>query len=234
MENNGAVIRINHLTAPFSYISKKMRIFEFNKNSSFSYGVLLGTVKMNKYSELQNSRIMLPHWEKWITSLTNQIGNSYFLSFMFHNLPGKTSTKLDIMRKDIDRFYNKLLTRALRYPRSELHLHKRPLLFASPDLPVFKHIKDNHQAITVNGGLHIHAVVIIPPGTRFKRALQYHLAEKDQQYRSGTAIRTIDVQPIKKTPGKVAQYLFKAIGKHFDESRILVQPGPRPKRKHGG
>jgi hypothetical protein len=186
---------------------------------------------MDEYSELQNSRKMLTHWEKWVTDLVNQIGNSYFLTFMFHNIPGKASVNIEVMRGDIERFYIRLLTRALRYPRSELHLHKRPLLFASPDLPVFKHIKDNRQDITINDGRHMHSVVIIPPGTRFKRALQYHLAQKDQQYRSGTSIRTVDVQPITKTTEKVAQYLFKAIGRHFDERRILLLPGPRPAKK---
>jgi hypothetical protein len=192
----------------------------------------MGKPKMDKYSEIQNSRKMLPHWEKWITDLIrNNNGRSYFVTFMFHSLPGKPSTKLNIMKGDIERFYNRLLTRALRYPRSELHLHKRPLLFSSPDLPVFKHIKDSFQAVTINDGLHQHAAVIVPPGTRFKRPLQYHLAEKDQQYRSGTSIRNIHAITINKTPEKVAQYLIKAIGTHFDESRILLEPGPRPTKK---
>jgi hypothetical protein len=183
------------------------------------------------YWEKQNSRKMAPHWGAWITDLINQPGEAYFYTLMFHNVPGKLSTKIDLMLKDVETVYYRMLTRAVKNPRSELHGHKRPLLLASPDLPVLKNNKDGIETITINDGAHIHAIVIARPGHVFTQPLQYHMIENKEVYLVHTCIRYIHVIPITKTPAVVSQYALKAIGIHFDESRILLLPGPRPTKK---
>src|SRR3954471_16129722 len=183
---------------------------------------------VNRY----NSKLLATHWSKWITDIINEEGNAYFLTFMFHPLPGNRENQIRMMSRDIGAFYKRLLMRALRGPRSELHQNKRPLLFASPDLPIYKRIKDPIENITINEGLHMHAIAIIRPGTRrIKLPLHHHIAKKDAQYRLHTKIRTIHAVPIDKTPEKVTQYALKAIGRHFDEDYISIWPGPRPKAR---
>src|SRR4051795_12421189 len=86
-----------------------------------------------------------------------------------------------------------VLTRCVRNPRSELYRDKRPILFASPDLPVYKRNKDSMESIIINDGLHMHAIIILRPGTRLKETLVDHFFKKDEGYRSNTWIRTIHV-----------------------------------------
>src|SRR6185295_14073204 len=98
-------------------------------------------------------------------------GDAHFVTFMYHPLPGTQTNKIERMGQDIERIYNRLLTRCVRNPRSELYRDKRPILFASPDLPVYKRNKDSMESIIINDGLHMHAIIIIRPGTRLKETL---------------------------------------------------------------
>src|SRR3954471_19225883 len=107
---------------------------------------------VNRY----NSKLLAAHWSKWITDKINEEGNAYFLTFMFHPLPGIRENQVRMMNRDIDAFYKRLLMRALREPRSELHQNNRPRLFESPDLPIYERIKVPKENITINEGLHMH------------------------------------------------------------------------------
>jgi len=182
-----------------------------------------------------NSKFIAKHYSTWIsekiTETINEEGDAYFVSFMFNALPGNQKTKLDIMRKEMEIFYTRLLTRCVRNTRSQIHLHKRPIFFASPDLPVYKHNKDSLENILINDGLHMHAIIIIRKSNRFKISLQDHIKQETQKYKSNTRIRTIHTVPIDKTPEKVSDYALKAIGRHFDSDAIIIEHGPPPQQR---
>ena len=59
---------------------------------------------MEEHLEMQNSKKMRPHWEKWMSDLSKSGGDSYFLSFMFHELPGSERAKLAIMAESTNHF----------------------------------------------------------------------------------------------------------------------------------
>ena len=180
------------------------------------------------------SKLLAAEYSKWIAEKTVETineGDAHFVTFMYHPLPGTQTNKIERMGQDIERIYNRLLTRCVRNPRSELYRDKRPILFASPDLPVYKRNKDSMESIIINDGLHMHAIIIMRPGTRLKETLVDHFFKNDEGYRSNTWIRTIHVLPIDKTPEKVSAYALKAIRRHFDESAVICLPGPPPKKR---
>ncbi len=52
---------------------------------------------------------MAEHWVRWISNLINQQGNAYFVTFMFHQLPGKGEDQLEMVIKNIEKVYFRLL-----------------------------------------------------------------------------------------------------------------------------
>jgi hypothetical protein len=109
----------------------------------------------------------------------------YFVTFMFRHISGGMSKRTAIMTSEVCRVYSQLLTRIIRNPNAPSYQQLLPYLMASPDLPVPKRgLKASLRDLTINGGLHFHGVLILPPEDRCRlgRHLLAHLHEKESLY----------------------------------------------------
>ncbi len=133
------------------------------------------------------------------------------VTFMFEPLPGSEATVLRQMFVEVERFHRSLLTRVVRKPRSAKGMSKAPRLFAFPDRPVFKHQKQALEAVVVNDGLHLHAVVLVPRQSRLGTGLKKHVRENERLYLGNHGkLRRVDVQRLKPgTEAKVVDYSAK-------------------------
>jgi hypothetical protein len=157
-------------------------------------------IKVKAFKEMIERRMVRDGW------------NGYLLSFMFHPVPGATTTKLQIMGEAVYRFYATFLTRVVRNPNSVFQLTQRPLLIAVPDYPVPKHRKQKLSDVTVNDGLHMHGLLVVPWDCRLKEDVVTHLQKHDALYRKAP-LRRIDIQPIEEKLGFVVDYVFKSVKK---------------------
>jgi hypothetical protein len=184
-------------------------------------GVKIDMARRNAYNittnahsnEAEEIRLKIKAIEKMIErKMIGDGWNGYLVSFMFNPVPGATRTKLDIMGEALYRFYATFLTRAVRNPNSIFQLSQRPLFIAAPDYPVPKHRKQKISNVTINDGLHMHGLLVVPWECRLKEDVITHLQQHDALYRKAP-LRRIDVQPIEKRLGFVVDYAFKSVKK---------------------
>ena len=118
----------------------------------------------NDCRDLRTSRLELIYgYQNWIQDYINQGWRPYEISFMFHQLPGKQSSVLGQMRREIERVYSRLLTRFDRNPRSPAGFNRLPRMILFPDLPVFKWKKKSIRDVSINEGLHYSGIALTPP-----------------------------------------------------------------------
>jgi hypothetical protein len=164
-------------------------------------------------SQAEQMRLKIKAFKELIEWRMKRDGwNGYLLSFMFHPVPGATRSKLEIMGEAIYRFYATFLTRVVRNPNSIFQMSQRPLLIVAPDYPVPKHQKQKLSDVTVNDGLHMHGLLVVPWECRLKKDVVTHLQEHGALYRKAP-LRRIDVQPIEDRLGFVVDYVFKSVKK---------------------
>jgi len=109
----------------------------------------------------------------------------YFMTYVFRHISGGTSKRTRIMTSEVCRVYSQLLTRIIRNPTAPRYRQMLPYLMASTDLPVPKRgPKASVRELTINGGLHFHGILVLPPEDRCRlgRHLLAHLHEKKELY----------------------------------------------------
>jgi len=184
-------------------------------------GVKVYMAKRNAYNiatdaystQAEEMRIKIKAFKEMIEQKMERDGwNGYLLSFMFHPIPGATTTKMQIMGEALYRFYATFLTRVVRNPNSTFQLSQHPLFIAAPDYPVPKHRKQKISDVTINDGLHMHGLLVVPWECRLKEDVITHLQKHKVLYRKAP-LRRIDIQPIEKRLGFVVDYVFKSVKK---------------------
>ena len=133
------------------------------------------------------------------------------------------------MKDEVHRIYSTLLTRVHRKPRTA-SADDLPVLIGALDLPVYKRDKDIRTGGLCNGGLHVHALLLMPPTSRFKGSLADHFREKRNLYAgSGRSIQRIDVRPVVSDHGRVVDYVLKTVlnGRLSYDDAVLVLPRSR-------
>jgi hypothetical protein len=136
--------------------------------------------------------------------------NAYLVTFMFNHIPGSPASKLKLMQDSVSRFYSKLITRVVRQPNAIEQLFNRPRMMVAPDYPVFKHDKIGIEAATVNDGLHVHAILVVPLKSRLKEDVVSHVARKSRLYIK-KPLHNIHFQPIENNTYGVTDYVMKSI-----------------------
>jgi hypothetical protein len=103
-----------------------------------------------------------------------------------------------------------------------------PRLIGIPDLPVAKHSKKlSVKDVTINHGLHVHAIVAMPRTLRHFHGCKLKNLVRDHRHRfigPFTSISDIDVRRIKDRPDYVADYVLKHAKRNaaiMDEILIL-------------
>ncbi|WP_127088299.1 hypothetical protein [Aquabacter cavernae] len=152
----------------------------------------------------------------------------FFLSFMFQ--PVSFSPKenfIPLAQGDIRRFYSRIVTRFAHRPNDIRERNKLPIMLAAPDLPVPKTEKSSIQDVSINDGLHFHAMFLQPPVSRFKRKFHLWAKANHDQLIDETHIARLWVGRVVHTPDYMTEYAFKTVGNKLSMDTILVLPEER-------
>lgn len=135
---------------------------------------------------------------------------AYYVSFMFNHLPGKEKARIEQMVKEIERFYALFITRVVRYPQRSCNYERLPRLYGSPEYGVPKSTFASLQSVTINDGLHVGAILLVPVDSRLKDGARNHIQDNKQLYLgSHGKLRDIYLRRITQTPEIAAEYNFK-------------------------
>lgn len=147
------------------------------------------------------------------------------VTFMFARIPGNPATIIGGMRREAERVYAALITRVVRRPMSLRSVGLLPIMIAAPDMPVPKRNKPAGDEIALNDGLHMHAVLLVPPGSRLKAGAEEHFHRHQRLYvRDRSRLERIHVRPITHTPESAVDYVLKSLRRNrvaYDDVLIL-------------
>ena len=169
----------------------------------------------------------LDGYSHMITDRVREGWSPYLLTVMFTQLPGPRHVVIDHMRDALHRLYSQLVTRVHRKPRTAAS-DELPVLIGVFDLPVYKRDRSSSPLVPCNGGVHFHAVVLVPPTSRLRGSLVDHMAEHTDLYVNGR-VQRIDVRPVTDRHEWLTDYVFKTVKKgriSYDDA-MLVLPRSR-------
>ncbi|TPL72308.1 hypothetical protein [Mesorhizobium sp. B2-3-15] len=133
------------------------------------------------------------------------------LTFMFNQLRGSPSNVEQQMQETIEAVYAKILRWCFRKPRN-VPVTAMPLWICTPDYPVHKYHKQNFRDIALNGGRHVHAIALMPPGTNMRTTLDNHFDHEQIRYTGrDRPLWHIDAWPIQDNLPFVVDYGVKGI-----------------------
>jgi hypothetical protein len=151
------------------------------------------------------------------------------VTFLFSQLPGSRPAVIDSMKDEVHRIYSTLLTRVHRKPKTAA-IDELPVLIGVLDLNVHKHNKVSGPMVLCNGGLHVHALMLMPPTSRLKESLADHFRDKHDLYvGSGRPAIRIDVRPVVEDHKRVVSYVLKTVlnGRLSYDEAVLLLPRSR-------
>jgi hypothetical protein len=172
-----------------------------------------------------NLSALIDGYSTWIKKqYLDEEWRPFLLSFMFKPLPN--SGKMVQMNDEVERIYSTLITRVVRKPRSPFQSHLSPILIGVPDFPTRKRHKQPLNNLSINCGLHIHGILLMPPSSRLKQDVVSHFKEHQPLYVKNRLLR-LDVELIDSNLAYVVDYVFKSVKKHkVDLDDILIFPKP--------
>jgi hypothetical protein len=159
------------------------------------------------YSSLELSEL-IADYSKWIEQYLDEGRRPFLLSFMFKPLPN--NGKMVQMNDEVERIYSTLIMRVARKSRSPFQSHLSPILIAVPDFPVRKRGKQPLNNLSINSGLHMHGILLMPPGSRLKQDLVSYFKEHESLYVKNRLLG-LDVKPIDSNMPGVVDYVFKSV-----------------------
>lgn len=137
------------------------------------------------------------------------------------------------MFDEAERLYSTLICHLVRNPRSEMGKKKLPrAIFALDGRGSRKKVDISTRAVladlNVNGGLHLHGIMLVPIETRLRESIKMHF-DRDSRYyssyiRDDRPLRRIHVEPIRSTPEIATDYAMKSLKRIFDLEHILILP----------
>jgi len=182
------------------------------------------TTEPNRYIRQQNINALAGFVEQRVS-----IGDeATLLSYMFASLRGNRVAKMAQMRDAIEGFYARLVTRIVRAPMSG-NVERLPILLAAIDGAARGSRRLNPNEIVLNDGLHAHAVLLTPSGSRLRVPADQHVRENHALYLRDRRLMRVDARAIRHTPGRALSYAFKAVvagSVSYDEG-VIVLPRAR-------
>lgn len=152
----------------------------------------------------------------------------HLVTFLFSQLPGTRSAVINQMKDEIQRVYSTLVTRGHRKPRTASP-DELPVMIAAADLPVYKRDRSSSPAVPWNGGLHFHAVLLIPPRSRLNGFVEEHFRSNQAMYcGKRRTVSAIHVRPVTGDHGRVVDYVLKTALRgsvSYDEGVLLLPEG---------
>lgn len=173
-----------------------------------------------------NTETLVGAYTDWIGSPRFLGWDRYLATFVFAHLRGSRRVVRNQMFEAVETVYSRLVTRVVRKPRSPAWAHLRPVLIAAPDRPVPKHDKQQLADVVINDGVHVHAIILIPPVSRLQEDLVSHFKEYADVYRQAApTLRRIHAVPIESAPSYVVGYGLKKLTRHsFTSDDVLILP----------
>jgi hypothetical protein len=169
-------------------------------------------------------------YTRLITDRVHEGWTYHLVTVLFSQLPGPRGAVINRMKDEVQRVYSTFLTRVHRKPRTA-PTNELPVLVGALDLPVNKRDRSSAPKVFCNGGLHIHALILMPPKSRLNESLADHFQAKSELYAGpGRPIQRIHVRPVVTDHGRVVDYVLKTVlnGRLSYDEAVLVLP-----RAHG-
>ncbi len=159
-----------------------------------------------------------------ITDRIKQGWSCYLVTILFQQLAGSRPTIISRMKQEIQRVYSTLITRVHRRPRTASP-DELPILIGAVDLPVYKLDRSSAPLVRCNGGLHFHALILLPDRSRLREPLQDHFQANAHLYGMGGTFSKIDVRPVTDDYARVVDYVLKTIKRGrvtYDEGMLIL------------
>src|SRR4051794_77948 len=172
---------------------------------------------------------VLDGYGEWVTKVLAEGFTGNFLTFEFKPIDGSQSVMLGGMKAAFDLFYRRIVTDIIRIRSGRRPpVAQFPLLIATPDMPVPKDDKSCHRsnrAASINDGKHYHAILLIPGRNILKTTFDNYPASEIARLLRGTAIISVQAEPITYTPAYLADYAVKSLKRRrFGSDDVLVLP----------
>jgi hypothetical protein len=188
-----------------------MNVDYINQTTSATYNGVVGEAIVDAFGT-------------WIKEQVRDGGDAYLLSFMFDHLPGSKQDRIQQMHDEITTFYRKLITYVVRYPKLNKNADKLPRGVFFPDVPIYKRQKQALRDVSVNDGLHMHGIFVIPEKSRLKIGLDQHVREYSEKYQTHKMYR-VDVELIDSRIVYTTDYAGKALKtRRYNQDDILILP----------
>jgi hypothetical protein len=153
----------------------------------------------------------------------------HLMTFPFVQLPGPRGAVIQAMKGELQRVYSTFVTRTNRKPRTASP-DELPVLIGVADLQVYKRDPTSSPVVICNGGLHFHALLLVPPDTRLELPVEEHFRDNPDMYLGKRRLITkLDVRPVTETHERAVDYVFKTIlrGRIPYDDGILILPRAR-------
>jgi hypothetical protein len=169
-----------------------------------------------------SSSTVIDEYSPFIKRYVDESWKPFFLSFTFKPLSNRN--RIAQMADEVERVYSTLVTRVVRTPRSPLKTNSNPILIGIPDYPVRKHHKEPLNDPSINDGLHMHGILLIPPNSRLKENVLSHFNQHKPLYVQNRLLE-LDVKPIDTNLPRVVDYAFKSVKNgRVDLDDVLILP----------
>ena len=87
-----------------------------------------------------------------------------------------------------------------------------PAMIAAADLRVYKRDRTSSPTVLCNGGLHFHALLLVPPRSRLTDSVEEHFRSNQAKYcGKPRGIATIHVRPVTGDHERVVDYVLKTV-----------------------
>ena len=166
-------------------------------------------------------------YAEWLEELTSEGLEPWLLTFMFHQLPGSPTAKIQQMFRCVELAYGIRITRVIKHPLARRNRLKRPIWLAAADLPIFKQIKQKLQLRLVlpNDGLHVHIIVLETIIRECEECIAEDMWARKKLYcRRCPGLAHIDVRAITYDMPEVTSYLLKQVEKKITADDVLILP----------
>jgi hypothetical protein len=171
-----------------------------------------------------DAKLLIEAYGEWVHANMDDGWDAYFFTFEFNQLPWPPSERIKLIHGYLHRWYGRLATRTVRYPRSPKWMPFLPKTILIPDYAVRKHSKKRLMQVTVNDGLHYHGLVLATRlGTRLQEPLDIHFKNNGATYFT-KELHHLNVKPITYSPEFITDYGLKALKGRCSPDDILIFP----------
>jgi hypothetical protein len=177
----------------------------------------------------RDTRETIAGYAEWVRQHREEGLDTFILTLTFNHIPGPRHEVLRRMINEVERVYYKSLTRIVNNPSAPSMIDKRPIWIVTPDLPVPKKKQSGIRELKINGGLHLHAIVLMPRKSKIKCKLDQHFEEEQFLYvRPNYPLSKVHARLIRDRSEYVTEYVLKSLERgRTDLDEVVIFPRSR-------